>query len=451
MKGLYSIAFAIALSSLFLVSFTHIHSFVSRFSPTVVFAAVDGLELEIDSDEPSSDESLLFPFLPDSGVVVEDFSFDVRVQDKLEGLSELELEAVDLETDIRAVLQPIDSEVFSLEGQLRLLESEARRLSLEQARLVSAKRKKEDEVNRLELQQKIKQLEIKDVFDRLQSVVELLYAVRRSYVEFDGSINLYRLLLQEGRASDVLLKERYLRVVQQQAAGFLKESIEKFAYDEQVKNLLLLDKEELDSLEERLSLAVEVVEEQKAYRAELLEFAVAEKDFFAVLLEEARVEQVKIEREFQALVRGLDDLDFGNTFVSFIWPVDSVHGISAGYDDAEYYTRFGLPHFAIDIPTEQLTPVRAAEDGLVVEVRDGGARGYSHLLLGHENGFATGYGHLFEMLVVEGETVLKGDIVAFSGGIPGTRGAGKLTTGAHLHFEVLKNGEYVDPEEYLGE
>jgi murein DD-endopeptidase MepM/ murein hydrolase activator NlpD len=53
------------------------------------------------------------------------------------------------------------------------------------------------------------------------------------------------------------------------------------------------------------------------------------------------------------------------------------------------------------------------------------------------------------MKVEEGQLVQPGDVIGLSGGAPGTRGAGWMTTGAHLHFEVLENGEHVDPLDHL--
>jgi hypothetical protein len=81
-------------------------------------------------------------------------------------------------------------------------------------------------------------------------------------------------------------------------------------------------------------------------------------------------------------------------------------------------------------------------------VRDNGY-GYSYLILAHAGGFMTVYGHVSEFRVAEGEKVFAGQIVALSGATPGTKGAGLMTTGAHLHFEVLKGGKYVDPLDYL--
>ncbi len=132
---------------------------------------------------------------------------------------------------------------------------------------------------------------------------------------------------------------------------------------------------------------------------------------------------------------------------SFSWPVYGP--VSAGFMNASYKKHFGVNHFGTDIVVGQATPVAAAADGIVFLARDGGKTGYSYLLIGHRGGYATLYGHLSEFLVAPGQTVSKGDIVALSGGQPGTHGAGPMTTAAHLHFEVIKDGTNVNPQSVL--
>ncbi len=137
-----------------------------------------------------------------------------------------------------------------------------------------------------------------------------------------------------------------------------------------------------------------------------------------------------------------------NGAVRFIWPVEPDAGISAHFDDSGYEARFGMAHHAIDIPVAQGTLVAAAADGIVTKVSDQGM-GFNSIVISHGNGMATMYGHVSAFLVQEGDRVSAGDAIALSGGTPGTKGAGLLTTGAHLHVAFYKDGEAVDPLGYL--
>lgn len=139
--------------------------------------------------------------------------------------------------------------------------------------------------------------------------------------------------------------------------------------------------------------------------------------------------------------------DDGST-VRFLWPVEPELGISARFDDAGYEKRFGMPHHALDIPVAQGTVIVSAADGIVTKVSDQGM-GFSSIVISHKNGMATMYGHVSGFLVAEGDRVEAGDAIALSGGTPGTKGAGLLTTGAHLHVAFYKDGAAVDPLDWL--
>jgi murein DD-endopeptidase MepM/ murein hydrolase activator NlpD len=134
----------------------------------------------------------------------------------------------------------------------------------------------------------------------------------------------------------------------------------------------------------------------------------------------------------------------------FRWPIEPKLGISAYFHDASYEERMGLIHEAIDIPTEDRSTAHAPADGTVATVADNGM-GYSYLVIEHDGGFATVYGHVSYFYVQEGDEVRAGQIVALTGGVPGERGAGRISTGPHLHFEVHKDGAPVDPLPYLPE
>ncbi len=127
----------------------------------------------------------------------------------------------------------------------------------------------------------------------------------------------------------------------------------------------------------------------------------------------------------------------------FNWPVYGRR--TAGFKNAEYVQFFGVPHYGQDIAIDQGSPVYAAAEGVVFLVRDGGKTGYSYILIGHRGGYATLYGHVSEALVTAGQEVALGAPIALSGGKPGTHGAGPMTTGPHLHFEVIHAGVNIDP------
>jgi murein DD-endopeptidase MepM/ murein hydrolase activator NlpD len=95
----------------------------------------------------------------------------------------------------------------------------------------------------------------------------------------------------------------------------------------------------------------------------------------------------------------------------------------------------------IDLACKEGTEVRAWAAGRVIRSRWSDAGGRSLWIL-HDDGFRTYYAHLSSVSVLEGETVVAGQKIAESGDTG-------HTTGPHLHFSVVRNGQYVDPAGYL--
>jgi len=121
---------------------------------------------------------------------------------------------------------------------------------------------------------------------------------------------------------------------------------------------------------------------------------------------------------------------------NYLWPVGGGY-ISQGYRSY---------HRAIDIAAPAGTPIYAANDGQVTVAHDSYIRGYSYgryVVIDHGGGFSTLYGHASKLNVSEGQTVQKGDIIAFVGDTGDS-------DGNHLHFEVKNYKSRLNPVSFLG-
>ena len=159
------------------------------------------------------------------------------------------------------------------------------------------------------------------------------------------------------------------------------------------------------------------------------------------------VESFKQMWDARQLARAAAQLGEEDPLINLTWPLDPLYGISAIFKDPEYAQFFGIEHDEVDIPALQGTPVLAADDGVIESVVDNGL-GYSYLVIRHD-GYATLYGHMSRFDVVEGQEVLQGDPIGLSGGMPGTKGAGNLSTGPHLHFELITGRGHINPLTHL--
>ncbi len=98
-------------------------------------------------------------------------------------------------------------------------------------------------------------------------------------------------------------------------------------------------------------------------------------------------------------------------------------------------------HKGIDWATPVGTAVMASSTGTVT--RAGWGSGYGYVVyINHADGKQTRYGHLSKVLVKQGQTVTQGQKIALSGNTG-------VSTGPHVHFEILVNGAQVNPFDYL--
>jgi len=152
----------------------------------------------------------------------------------------------------------------------------------------------------------------------------------------------------------------------------------------------------------------------------------------------------QLEKEANELEAQLRKLQSSGAYVGGVmqWPVPGNTRISSPYGNRIHpilkTQRF---HSGIDVPAKSGVTVVAAGQGKVVHSGNLGSYG-KVIILDHGGGIMTLYAHNSKLVVSVGDSVKKGDKIA-------EIGSTGLSTGPHLHFEVRKDGKYVDPIPYV--
>lgn len=330
-------------------------------------------------------------------------------------------------------------EVLSLSRQVDLLDRQIEATQLELARL-------DTRVEALQLETRLTNRRLVDTEEKvLDNKLVLREVLQASYEQ--RRLGTFEILLTATTFSDFMTRLEYIRTVEEkvtelisQMAGLIKSLRER-------KGQLAGIVEEVKTLKLERELEENSLSIQIAGKANLLKTTKNKESEYAKQLELSRQEELEASREISSLLSSLGRRRAPVGEKKVAWPI-AARGISAGFRDPDYRRVFGFEHNGIDIPTPHGTPVRAAADGVVIKIKDGGPRGLSYLVINHDNGLTTVYMHLSGFSVANGAYLVEGQVIGFSGGTPGTPGAG-LTTGPHLHLEVWDEGQPKNPLSYL--
>lgn len=124
------------------------------------------------------------------------------------------------------------------------------------------------------------------------------------------------------------------------------------------------------------------------------------------------------------------------------WPAPGYNRISSPFGN-RIHPIFGTKkmHTGVDIAAPMGASIVAATDGVVQH--SGGLGGYGNaVIIDHGGGIATLYAHNSQLLVSVGQSVKRGQVIAKAGSTG-------YSTGPHLHFEVRKNGTYINPAPWI--
>lgn len=283
------------------------------------------------------------------------------------------------------------------------------------------------------------------------------------------------ILLSSSSLADLLNKADYITKISEYDRQKLQEYEETIQYIEQTKQNLESDYAELDtmkiSLEDQKS-ALALVQQAKEQELAALstqttqtastkaqlekEMQEQENEILNLVAkkqqEDAAAKKAEKEKKNQNSSSGQNSnsninssSNSGNSSTpsssGFIWPTVSKR-ITSPFGDTEDRSS---PHKGLDIGAVSIgvagDPIYASASGTVIIAKYSATAG-NYITIDHGNGFSTVYMHCSALKVSVGDTVTQGQTI----GLMGTTGN---SNGVHLHFAMIKNGTYVNPQSYL--
>lgn len=130
------------------------------------------------------------------------------------------------------------------------------------------------------------------------------------------------------------------------------------------------------------------------------------------------------------------------TSIPAIRPLKNMYSVTSGFGKRYHPILKRLrTHTGVDITAPKGTPVYATADGTVTSESPGGGYGLT-IIINHGYTYKTLYAHLSKKAVKPGQKVKRGQVIGYVGSTG-------MSTGAHLHYEVIKNGQRVNPVYYF--
>ena len=229
---------------------------------------------------------------------------------------------------------------------------------------------------------------------------------------------------------------------------------------------LALEKDELKTVREDLSLAEVELEEKRAEADGILTELIAKGEEYELMLDESEALQSELMKEIAQKEKDLKAAEYKEWLATYVPPTTRPSGSdttpstqapsSSGWiKPLKSYTitsAFGMRkhpvlgydrmHEGVDMAAPAGTPIYAAKSGKVTTAsyQKGGAGNY--VSINHGDGFSSIYMHMTRYIVSSGQYVEAGQVIGYVGSTG-------ISTGNHLHFGIAYKGEYVNPMKYI--
>ncbi|TNJ63409.1 peptidase M23 [Paenibacillus hemerocallicola] len=361
---------------------------------------------------------------------------DAEIDKRLGVIQALEAKAAKEQQDSEKMKKEVANRKAQEAGNLQELRSQIEAQGAKLNEILKQIQTTEDNVKQTnsELQEAEHRVETRDQL--LKSRVRLMYT--------NGFVSYMEVLFESTSFSDFLDRYHALRSIVNQDKEILqsnkrdRESVAQkkteveaqlaqvqvqYAESEQIKNALVTKEKDKEVLIASLAKQEEQFEELSEEQEAALKKLAAEK---------SKLWAEKNKNKQTAVYSG----------GKFSWPLPGRTTISSGFiHRINPVTKKSENHKGIDIPAPAGTEIHAAAPGTVIIAQ--WVSGYGNtIVIDHGSGLQTWYGHARGLAAKEGDQVKTGDVVSYVGSTG-------QSTGNHLHFEVRKNGDPVDPIPYV--
>lgn len=239
----------------------------------------------------------------------------------------------------------------------------------------------------------------------------------------------------------------YIRRISEKDNTLLDTYQAQIDYIEVQKEKIESEKSDLDLLQKREISKKNELEEARAAKQVAIDKLESEEGKLAGEISKLEEISEQLEEDIKKLTEEMEaknknQIPTQYTGGTFTWPVPGYYRISSEYNPRTSPISGNYEfHTGIDIPAGYGEDVVAAGDGVVITA--GWVNGYGNtVMISHGSGIVTLYGHNSSVVVSQGQTVSKGQVVA-------KIGSTGYSTGNHCHFEVRVNGSHTSPWPYL--
>lgn len=323
-----------------------------------------------------------------------------------------------------------------LEKQIEAIQSDKSKALEEKALLDRQNDKLRSEISLLQQQSDETQARITELTQKEQEQYELFCRQVREEEE-RGTVSYWSVLFKASSFTDLLARMDFVNEVMdydRQVISDLQATRQQLTED---KAALEQQKSELESSQTKLQQQVD------AASALIREYEETEAGHQA-MLDEAAEDEARIQeliRQQQSGGSSGSSSGSNSGVDGYIWPTNNTRVVTSPYGERWCPFHGYESHNGADIDAARGSAVLAAKSGRVIQAGWNGGYGIS-VMIAHDDGITTLYGHMDGCSVSVGQTVSQGETI----GICGNTGN---SSGAHIHYTMYKNGGTIDPLPYL--